>query len=82
MQPQQTNKMNEPEEEDLSAWGSMRNSLRDEYLLLLNWVKPDPDKNQLLEYLKMIYKLPILIFATLLSPIALVVLAFVFFATL
>jgi hypothetical protein len=69
-------------EDDLTAWQSLRNSLIEEYLKILRWVKPDASKNRFLEYLKWIYKIPVLVFATLVSPIAFVLIAIVFFATL
>jgi hypothetical protein len=82
MKSQEKNDNQRPEEEDLTAYESLFNSLRDEYVLILNWVKPKPEANQILEYLKLIYKLPVLILVTLLSPVAFLILAFVFFATL
>lgn len=74
-------KSGELEDEHLSSWESFFNPLKDEYLKLLQWVKPDFQKNGLLELIKMIYKLPLLILISLLTPVAFVVMVIVFFAT-
>lgn len=73
----------EPEWEDnRSAWQSLRDSLLQEYRKLLRWMQPKEGRPRWLEYLKWVYKLPIFVFVMLMSPIAFIVLAIVFFATL
>ncbi len=72
----------QPQNDDhLSAWQSFFNPLAEEYKKMLIWVKPDSQKNILLELIKLLYKLPIAILVTLLTPVAFIVMVVVFFAT-
>ncbi len=81
MKPE-SQKQRAAEDEHLSSWESFFNPLAEEYRKLLNWVKPDFQKNMLLEILKLIYKLPVLIVISLLTPVAFLIVVIVFFATL
>jgi len=68
-------------DDHLTAWESFFNPLVGEYRKLLIWVKPDPQKNTFLEWIKLIYKLPILILISLFTPVALIFLVIAFVAT-
>lgn len=61
---------------------SFSEMLSNRWKQLREWLKPDPSDSLLVQSLKMIYKAIAVLILIALSPVILIILAFVFFATL
>ena len=62
--------------------GNFVDLIKDQLTALQEWLKPEPEDNLLLKIIKGIFKALALLVLVILSPVMLVILAFVFFAVL
>lgn len=72
MEPKEDQSLNEELIASMKEWVSS----------FLNWLKPNPNDLLLLKILKLVLKIPVLLFVILLSPILLIVLGIAFAAVL
>lgn len=66
------------EDEDLNIHQEFLKLFKEFVQKVLNWVKPNKKDNLILKIIKLIFKIPVVLLLTILSPIAFLILFFTF----